>query len=103
MATEMPGVISASFSIITMALAYIPENAPYYQVGIHILSKMYSNSMMAAVNSRIKVVSNSPSGFPPSWNESAKPTESWQVNFTQDIAFHRSDVSASTMQDVVLV
>lgn len=95
------GTIAASFSIITMVVAYISGDTPYYQIPILILAKMYSNSMIAALNSRMKVVSNSQFGSPPSWNESAKPTESRQVYNTQDLAFRRSDESVSTMEDVV--
>ncbi len=74
-----------------MALAYIPDIPPYYQTGVLILAKMYSNSMIAALNSRIKVISNSPSDFPPSWNESAKPTEARQVTSTLELAFRRDE------------
>lgn len=93
------GIIVASFSIITMALAYIPGE-PYYQIGILILAKMYSNSMIAALNSRMKVVSNSPSGSSPSWNELAQPTESCQWKSMQDLAFFR-DESVNTMEDLI--
>ncbi len=90
--------IAASFTAITTALIYIPGNPPYYQATIVIIAKLYSNSMVAAVNSRMKVVSNSPSGFPPSWNESFRPTESLQS--THDIEFIR-DESFYTMEDAV--
>ncbi|KJA25583.1 hypothetical protein HYPSUDRAFT_37628 [Hypholoma sublateritium FD-334 SS-4] len=95
------GLVTASFSIITMVVAYISGDTPYYQIPMLILAKMYSNSMIAALNSRMKVVSNAQFGSPPSWNESAKPTESRQVYNTQDLAFRRSDESVSTMEDVV--
>ena len=60
-----------------MGLSYIP-GTPYYEVTIVILAKTYSNSMIAALNSRVKAVSNYPSGFPPSWNEAAQTKESLQ-------------------------
>ena len=87
--------IPASLSIITMALAYIPGGTPYYQIAILILAKMYSNSMIAALNSRMEVVSNSQFGSPPSWNESLKQTESQRGNSAHDLAFRWSDESVS--------
>ncbi len=92
------GTISASFSIITMTLAYIPGTTAYYQIGILILAKMYSNSMIAALNSRMKVVSSSEFGSPPSWNESAKRTE-----LTQDLAFYCLDGYIDSREDTVRV
>ena len=95
--------ISASFSIITMALAYIPGPVGYYQIGILILAKMYSNSMIAALNSRMKVVPNSEFGSPPSWNESAKQTESCEVR-AQDLAFRQWVVeSVDSREDAIRV
>ena len=84
-----------------MIVAYISGNAPYYQIPLLMLAKMYSNSMIAAINCRMKVVSNAQSDLPPYWNELAKPTESQQVYYTHDLAFHRSDESGSIMEDVV--
>ena len=78
-----------------MALAYIPGGTPYYQIAILILAKMYSNSMIAALNSRMEVVSNSQFGSPPSWNESLKQTESQRGNSAHDLAFRWSDESVS--------
>ncbi len=94
--------ISASLSIIAMSLAYIPGHADYYQIVILILAKMYSNSMIAAINCRMKVVSNSGhSNFPPSWNESVRPAHSWHTKSSDTLAFRRdrSSVSATAVED----
>ncbi|KJA25579.1 hypothetical protein HYPSUDRAFT_37627 [Hypholoma sublateritium FD-334 SS-4] len=94
------GLVTASFSILTMVLAYLPGHPPYYQVAILILAKMYSLSMIAALNSRNKVISNSPPDSPPCWNESAKPMESLEMKSTAAFAFRR-DESAGTMDSEV--
>ena len=94
--------IAASCAIIATALSYIPGNPPYYRVIIIIMAKLYSNSMIAALNSRMKVVSNSPSSFPPSWNESAMGTECLQGRSTQGIAFIRYD-SFGTIENAVWI
>lgn len=88
-----------------MALSYIPGDPPYYQVTIVVLAKTYSNSMIAALNSRTKVISYSPSGVSvhPSWNESARATKFLQGRSKwQDIEFVQDDC-VGTMGDTVWI
>ena len=92
------GTFTASFCVISMILAYIPGHLLYFQIAVLIVAKLYSNSMLAALNSRMKVLSNSPFGSPPSWNESIEITDSFHSEFTQEIAFQR-DNSISTLEE----
>ncbi len=41
-----------------LILVYLPGHPPYYAAAASIEAKIYSNSMMAMLNSRIKPVSN---------------------------------------------
>lgn len=91
---------TASFSIAAMILAYIPGHQLYFQIAVLIEAKLYSNSMIAALNSRMRVVSNSTYGLPPSWNESVNSMELLHVRYTQDLAFRR-DESTDTVEDVI--
>ncbi len=95
-------IIAASFSIVTMILAYLPGHPTYYQVAILILAKMYSNSMIAALNSRVEVVSNSRSDLPPSWNESvaAQPMNFSEMEATQGLEFRRDESLGSNTSEV---
>ncbi|KJA17592.1 hypothetical protein HYPSUDRAFT_206058 [Hypholoma sublateritium FD-334 SS-4] len=63
------GSITASLSGISLALVYLPHHPPYYQVAALILAKTYSNSMIALLNSRVKVTANAPAAAAPVWNE----------------------------------
>ncbi len=47
--------LSTGFVLI---LVYLPGHPPYYAAAASIEAKIYSNSMMAMLNSRIKPVSN---------------------------------------------
>jgi hypothetical protein len=62
--------MAATLAIAVLVLAYLPGHPPYYQACALILGKAYSNSMMVALNSRMKVISNS---LTASWNESSIP------------------------------
>lgn len=92
------GVLSASFAVIALVLVYILGHPPYYQIAILIMAKLYSNSMIAALNSRMKVMSNSPSGSPPSWNESVHVIDPLQVELSQELAFFM-DNSVGTLEE----
>ncbi|KAF9478318.1 hypothetical protein BDN70DRAFT_49117 [Pholiota conissans] len=61
------GTLTAALAIAVLVLAFLPGHPPYYQSCALILGKAYSNSMMVALNSRMKVTSNSATA---SWNES---------------------------------
>lgn len=61
---------------------------PYYTAAGSLVSKTYLNSMMAILNSRIKLVSNAPTFEAPFWNELVKPIGS-RIGGTQGIGFCR--------------
>ncbi len=54
---------------IVLILVYLPGHPPYYAAEATVVAKIYSNSMMAMLNSRIKPVSNAPDFSAPLWNE----------------------------------
>ena len=68
----MPDNLAFSASIV-LILVYLPGRLPYYTAAVAIVAKLYSNSMVAMLNSRIKPVSNAPALSEPLWNESVKP------------------------------
>lgn len=47
--------ITAAVAIINLILSILPSKPSYYQVPSVILAKVYSNSMMAVLNSRMKL------------------------------------------------
>ncbi|KIM35505.1 hypothetical protein M413DRAFT_430727 [Hebeloma cylindrosporum] len=49
------GIVTALFAIITLVLTLLPNHATFYQVPSAVLAKIYSNSMMVLLNSRIKL------------------------------------------------
>ncbi len=53
-----------------LILLYLPGHPPYYELPASIAAKIYSNSMMAFLNSRIKPMSNTSPFETPLWNES---------------------------------
>ncbi len=59
-----------------MLLVFLPGHPPYYAAASVIVAKMYSNSMMAVLNSRVKPVSNASASAAPIWNESVEPVKS---------------------------
>lgn len=98
--TEL-SINSASFSIITMILALLPGHPTYYQIAILILAKMYSNSMLAFLNRRKRVVSNSGPDSPPSWNESVvEPVDLSEMGATQGLEFRRDESLGSIGSEV---
>lgn len=52
-----------------LVLIYLPGNPPYYAVAASIVAKTYTNTMMAVLNNRVKLISNVPGFEPPMWNE----------------------------------
>ena len=46
-------------------VVYLPGHPEYYQALLSILGKAYANSMLAALNSRMRVIS----ALPPQWDE----------------------------------
>lgn len=51
-------------------MVYLPGHPPYYITAAELVAKIYSSSMMANLNSRVKAVSNTPAPSAPVWNES---------------------------------
>lgn len=49
--------ISAIISVISLILTYLPGQPSYYRTTVSVLAKLYSNSMMVVLNSRMRVVS----------------------------------------------
>ena len=68
--------MSALSAGVVLLLVYLPGHQPYYAAAASIEAKIYSNSMMAMLNSRIKPVSNALAPAAPCWNESVKPIRS---------------------------
>ena len=56
-----------------MILVFLRGHPSYYAAASVIVAKMYSNSMMAVLNSRVKLVSNASASAAPIWNESVEP------------------------------
>jgi len=48
-------IVSAIIAILNFALALLPNHPTYYMATAGILGKLYSNSMMAVFNSRMKI------------------------------------------------
>ena len=59
-----------------LIILYLSEHPPYYQTAIVTLEKTYSNSLLAVLDSRAKVVANSPALAPPPWNEAESAGDS---------------------------
>ncbi len=65
--------ISAELALsaaIVLILVYLPGRPPYYGAAATVVAKIYSNSMMTILNSRIQPVSNVFAS--PLWNELVK-------------------------------
>ncbi|KAF8193405.1 hypothetical protein BJ912DRAFT_961018, partial [Pholiota molesta] len=52
------GMITAAISILNLILVLLPSHPSYFEVPSEVLAKVYSNSMMALLNSRIKLNPN---------------------------------------------
>ena len=81
-------------------LVSLPGHPPYYVAVSSIVAKAYSNSMLAVLNSRVKVVSNESGFSAPSWNELVQPTGSISsVERERGIVFQRdSETRLSSFQ-----
>ena len=92
-------LIIAALAAILLVLVHLPGQPDYYIAVTYVVAKTYSNSMMAVLNSRVKVVSNSHSTVSPSWNELEVPATT-SIG-SADIEFRREDetsfYSSSTM------
>ncbi|KAF8970467.1 hypothetical protein BDZ97DRAFT_1694672 [Flammula alnicola] len=60
------GTMTATLAIVALVLDYLPGHLLYWESCVMVLGKAYSNSMMIALNSRMKVF---PNVSPPVWNE----------------------------------
>ncbi|KDR68068.1 hypothetical protein GALMADRAFT_146561 [Galerina marginata CBS 339.88] len=56
--TVETGTLTASVAIICLILGFLPGYPTYYQAGVCVLAKMYSNSMMVVFNSRMNISSS---------------------------------------------
>ncbi len=78
-----------------LVLLFLPGHPHYYELASSITAKTYSNSMMAVLNSRIKVVSNTGTYRTPAWNESAQSIRSNDgVRQASGIVFRRNSETA---------
>jgi len=50
--------LTAAIAILTLILTFLPGRPIYYQASISFLGKVYSNSIMVAFNSRMKIGSS---------------------------------------------
>jgi len=55
------GILTAAIAILTLILTFLPGRPIYYQASISFLGKVYSNSIMVAFNSRMKIGSSNAS------------------------------------------
>ncbi|KJA26319.1 hypothetical protein HYPSUDRAFT_181098 [Hypholoma sublateritium FD-334 SS-4] len=60
------GVITATLALVTLAVAYIPTRQSFWITCVMILGKVYSNSIMVALNSRLRI---EPNCFYPLWEK----------------------------------
>ncbi|KDR81086.1 hypothetical protein GALMADRAFT_136142 [Galerina marginata CBS 339.88] len=49
------GTVTATLALISLILVYGPRNTTYYQTTVAVMGTVYSNSMMVAFNSRMKL------------------------------------------------
>lgn len=55
------GTLTAVIAIVTLVLTFLPGRPIYYQASVSFLGKIYSNSIMVAFNSRMKIGSSNTS------------------------------------------
>ncbi|KDR71254.1 hypothetical protein GALMADRAFT_797189 [Galerina marginata CBS 339.88] len=56
------GSLTAAIAILSLILVFLPGKPTYYQTSVAVLGKVYSNSMMVLLNSRMRIRgSNDPS------------------------------------------
>ena len=81
----------AIMAIALLVLVYLPGHPPFYALASPNAAKLYANSLMAMLNSRVKLISlNAHSVGPPIWNESFRAAESFSsTERAQGIVFHR--------------
>ncbi|KAF9479831.1 hypothetical protein BDN70DRAFT_664704 [Pholiota conissans] len=51
------GTLTATIAVVSLMLGYLPGQPSYYRTTVSVLAKLYSNSMMVVLNSRMRVVS----------------------------------------------
>ncbi|KAF8963794.1 hypothetical protein BDZ97DRAFT_1758398 [Flammula alnicola] len=51
------GTLTAAIAIVTLILTFLPGRPTFYQASVSVLGKVYSNSMMVAFNSRMRISS----------------------------------------------
>lgn len=76
---------SAAFAIVNIILVNLPGEPPYYQANAALLSKMYANTMMVLINSRMQLSSGDSHDF--GWTD--RKTE-FPRNFTNGGQRNRS-------------
>ena len=92
-------IFPALINSVVLVLLCLPIHLPYYSAAASIVTKAYSNSMMAVLNSRIKPISNAPSLEAPLWNELEKLTNSMQSGqrTRRELRFSKDAGASSTL------
>jgi len=49
------GTLTAALAIVSLILTFLPGGPTYYQTSVSVLGKVYTNSMLVAFNSRMKI------------------------------------------------
>lgn len=81
---------------IFLILLYLPSHPPYYQAAVSTVAKTYSNSILAVLNSRVKVVANFTTSGSSLWNEVGDPAGSIHLaRRSQGLMFHREGETGS--------
>ena len=65
--------IQGSAAAVFLILLYLPGHPAYFQAVLATLAKTYSNSILAVLNSRARVMANFPYSTTPPWNEVGGP------------------------------
>ncbi|KDR71930.1 hypothetical protein GALMADRAFT_253725 [Galerina marginata CBS 339.88] len=103
--TVETGTLTAAIAITTLILTFLPGRPTYYQASVSVLGKMYSNSMMVAFNSRMKIAS--PSGTSTSHEVSislgqvhrTRPDMDSDITRSHGVLVTREQVSKISSQD----
>ncbi|KDR82274.1 hypothetical protein GALMADRAFT_240773 [Galerina marginata CBS 339.88] len=93
------GTFTALIAILNLALSLLPGHPTYYQAVVGSLGKVYSNSMMVSLNSRVDIVPNSNQPIPnevlPSTYTEGRSTSAYEMHtgksFTRTVSLAADD------------
>ena len=89
--------IQGSAAAVFLILLYLPGHPAYFQAVLATLAKTYSNSILAVLNSRARVVANFPYLTPPPWNEMGGPAYPRNLIGRQSLMFHEEGETSSRL------